>query len=59
MWPVVARAQQPARSARTGSTTRSRTAPRSDFYRDLLPLLNSGRAELLEHAKLAAQLCCL
>jgi hypothetical protein len=33
--------------------------PRSDLYRDLLPLLNSGRAELLDHPRLAAQLCSL
>jgi len=31
--------------------------PKSDLYRDLLPLLNSGRAELLDHPRLAAQLC--
>jgi hypothetical protein len=33
--------------------------PKSDLYRDLLPILNSGRAELLDHPKLAAQLCSL
>ena len=33
--------------------------PKSDFYRDLLPLLNSGRVELLNHAKLVTQLCSL
>jgi hypothetical protein len=32
-------------------------APKSDLYRDLLPLLNSGRIELLDHPKLIAQLC--
>jgi hypothetical protein len=31
--------------------------PKSDFYRDLLPVLNSGRVELPEHPRLAAQLC--
>jgi hypothetical protein len=31
--------------------------PKSQLYVDLLPLLNSGRAELLDHARLAAQLC--
>jgi hypothetical protein len=31
--------------------------PKSQLYVDLLPLLNAGRAELLDHARLAAQLC--
>jgi len=30
---------------------------RSQIYGELLPLLNSGRLELLDHARLAAQLC--
>ncbi len=30
--------------------------PKSDIYRDCLPLLNSGRVELLTHPKLLAQL---
>jgi hypothetical protein len=30
---------------------------KSDLYRDLLPLLNAGRAELLDHPRLVAQLC--
>jgi hypothetical protein len=30
---------------------------KSDLYRDLLPLLNSGRCELLDHSRLCAQLC--
>jgi hypothetical protein len=33
--------------------------PKSDFYRDLLPILNSGRAELLDVPRLASQLCAL
>jgi hypothetical protein len=33
--------------------------PKSDLYRDLLPLLNSGKVELLDHPRLAAQLCSL
>jgi hypothetical protein len=33
--------------------------PKSDLYRDLLPVLNGGRAELLDHPKLIAQLCSL
>jgi hypothetical protein len=32
-------------------------APKSDLYRDLLPILNSGRCELLDNARLIAQLC--
>jgi len=31
-------------------------APKSDLYRDLLPLLNSTRVELLDHPKLINQL---
>jgi hypothetical protein len=31
--------------------------PKSDYYRDLLPLINSGRVELLDNKKLIAQLC--
>jgi hypothetical protein len=30
---------------------------KSDLYREVLPLLNGGRIELLDHARLAAQLC--
>ena len=33
--------------------------PKNDLYRELLPLLNGGRAELLDHPRLAAQLCSL
>jgi hypothetical protein len=32
-------------------------APKSDLYRDLLPILNSGRCELLDNSRLIAQLC--
>lgn len=31
--------------------------PKSDLYLDLLPLLNAGRVELLDNARLTAQLC--
>jgi hypothetical protein len=31
--------------------------PKSDIYRDLLPLLNSGKLELLDLPRLTAQLC--
>jgi hypothetical protein len=30
---------------------------KSDLYRDVLPALNSGRVELLDHPKMLAQLC--
>jgi hypothetical protein len=33
--------------------------PKNDLYRDFLPLINSGQVELLDHGKLAAQLCSL
>jgi hypothetical protein len=33
--------------------------PKSDIYRELLPLLNSGRVELLDNQRLIAQLCSL
>jgi hypothetical protein len=31
--------------------------PKSDIYREALPLLNAGRVELVDSARLAAQLC--
>jgi hypothetical protein len=31
--------------------------PKSDLYRDLLPILNSGRAELLDVPRVVSQLC--
>jgi hypothetical protein len=33
--------------------------PKSDLYRDLLPALNSGAVELLDHERLVEQLCLL
>jgi hypothetical protein len=33
--------------------------PKSDLYRDLLPLVNSGQVELLDYPKLVTQLCSL
>jgi hypothetical protein len=35
------------------------TEAKSDLYRNLLPLLNSGCVELLDHKRLVAQLCSL
>jgi hypothetical protein len=29
--------------------------PKSDFYRDVLPLLNSGKVELLDNPRIATQ----
>ena len=43
--------------ARFGIRCEQSAAPKSDLYRDLLPLLNSGRIELLDHTRLVAQLC--
>jgi hypothetical protein len=34
-------------------------SPKSDIYRDLLPILNSGRLELLDLPRLVSQLCSL
>jgi hypothetical protein len=42
-----------------GVTYRSAEKPKSDLYRDILPLLNSKRVELLDHNVLVAQLCSL
>jgi hypothetical protein len=42
-----------------GMTYQVADRPRSDLYRDALPLFNSGRVELLDHARLGAQLACL
>jgi hypothetical protein len=33
--------------------------PKSDLYRDILPAINGGRVELLDHPKLISQLCAL
>jgi hypothetical protein len=35
------------------------TKSKSDLYRELLPILNSGRVELLDHPRLISQLCAL
>jgi hypothetical protein len=40
-----------------GVTYEPAVAPKSDLYRDLLPLLNSRRCDLLDHDKLSNQLC--
>ena len=40
-----------------GITYEPSEKPKSDLYRDLLPLLNSGRIELLDHPRLVAQAC--
>ncbi|MBL8599766.1 MAG: hypothetical protein JNL14_18685 [Devosia sp.] len=39
-----------------GVTYKLSEKPRSDLYRDMLPVLNSGRAELLDSPKLVTQL---
>ena len=33
------------------------TSAKSDLYREMLPLLNSGKIELLDHTRLVSQLC--
>ncbi len=40
-----------------GVTVRPSAAPKSDIYRELLPLLNAHRCALLDHPRLVAQLC--
>jgi hypothetical protein len=40
-----------------GITYESSAAPKSDIYRDTLPLLNAGKVELLDIPRLAQQLC--
>ena len=37
--------------------TKYPTSAKSDLYRDMLPLLNSGKVELLDHPRLISQLC--
>ena len=40
-----------------GMTYEQSERPKSQIYGELLPLLNSGRVELLDHPRLVAQLC--
>ncbi len=49
-WPRV-------RFAEHGIEFEQSARPKSDLYRDLLPLLNARRVELLDHPRLSAQLC--
>jgi hypothetical protein len=42
-----------------GITYQPADRPKSDLYRDLLPLLNSGNVELLDDQRLVQQLCAL
>ena len=46
----------PARFAEHGVEFEQSARPKSDLYRDLLPLLNARRIELLDHPRLSAQL---
>lgn len=39
-----------------GVTYEPSAKPKSDLYRDLLPLINSGKADLIDHARLKTQL---
>ncbi|HWO32019.1 MAG TPA: hypothetical protein VNO32_24750, partial [Candidatus Acidoferrum sp.] len=49
VWPV-------EQFARFSVRYEQSAAPKSDLYRDLLPLINSGRVDLLDHPKLINQL---
>jgi hypothetical protein len=46
-----------ARFAEHGIEFVQSARPKSNLYGDLLPLLNAGRVELLDHPRLSAQLC--
>lgn len=48
LWPV-------ARFSAHGVTFEQSARGKSDIYRDFLPLANSGRVELLDHKRMAAQ----
>jgi hypothetical protein len=52
IWPV-------EQMAKFGIRCTQSAAPKSDLYQTLLPLINSGRIELLDHAKCIGQLCSL
>lgn len=49
-WPI-------ERWREAGITCNPAAKPKSDLYRELLPLLNSGRVELLDNQRLHSQLC--
>jgi hypothetical protein len=42
-----------------GLTYETCEAPKSDIYRDTLPLINSGKVQLLDHPRMISQLCSL
>jgi hypothetical protein len=52
LWPVES-------FARAGIAYEQSAAPKSDQYRELLPLLNGGRVRLLDQPRMIAQLCAL
>jgi hypothetical protein len=52
IWPVES-------FARVGIKYEQSVAPKSDLYRDLLPLINSRRIELLDNPRLVNQLTAL
>lgn len=52
LWPV-------EQFAKAGIKYEQSARPKSDLYRDLLPLLNSRRCELLDHRRLVTQLTSL
>jgi hypothetical protein len=51
-WPV-------ERFRHYGITCEQAAKPRSDLYKDMLPALNSGAVELLDHPKAINQICAL
>src|SRR5215467_2501210 len=46
-------------SANTASVMSQRKNQTSDLYRDLLPVINSRKIDLLDHSRLIGQLCSL
>lgn len=52
LWPV-------EQFSKFGLTYEQSAKPKSDLYVDALPLINSGRIELLDHPKSISQLCAL
>jgi len=46
-----------ARFGEHGILVDTSAKPKSDIYRDLLPMINSGRVELLDNMRLSSQLC--
>ena len=52
LWPI-------EEMARHGILVEPSARPKSELYAELLPVINTGRVELLDHARTVAQLCAL